>query len=192
MVVRKAPETVIGLIPARTRERNRYNVRRQELITMPRTSSQAHYRSFLPATIKKWNDLSEELRCIPSAEEFKEALRPVKQYTPAQYLTGDRKTQILLCRLRVGNADLNLNLYDRNLEPSPTCLCGAPEESTEHFLLDCPDYDSERIDLQNNIGPGVQITTILLLKGDPNATEDTNLKIAKATQKYIIATKRFK
>jgi hypothetical protein len=192
MVVRQAPETVVRLIPERTRERNMYNVRRQEYITMPRTSSQAHYRSFLPATIKKWNALSEEHRGIPSAEEFKAAIRPDKHRTPAQYLTGDRKAQILLCRLRVGNADLNLNLYERNLEPSPTCLCGAPEESTEHFLVECPDYDQEHTDLRNKIGPGIHITRDLLLKGDPNLMDGTNLRIAKATQEYIIETKRFK
>jgi hypothetical protein len=192
MVVRQAPETVVRLIPERTRQRNRYNVRSQEHITMPRTTSQAHYRSFLPATIKKWNALSDDCRGIPSAEEFKAALRPEKHRTPAQYLTGERKAQILLCRLRVGNGDLNLNLYERNLEPSPTCLCGAPEESTQHFLMECPDYDHERTDLRNKIGAGIQVTRDLLLKGDPNLTDNTNSRIAIATQEYILETKRFK
>ena len=78
------------------------------------------------------------------------------------------------------------------MELSAACLCGAPEESTEHYLVVCPDYTQERTDLLNKIGPGTHLTVDLILKGDQNSTDNYNIRVAKATQEYIIATKRFK
>jgi hypothetical protein len=75
MVNNLAPETMKSLLPARTNQRNTYNIRVQDTITMPRTTSQAHYKSFLPSTIKLWNSLPSETRNIPSNEEFKRAVK---------------------------------------------------------------------------------------------------------------------
>ena len=193
IVRNQAPETMRNFLPAKTRERTTYNVRQREHITLPRTSSQAHYRSFLQATIKRWNELPDEITDIPSIEEFKSKITPVKLHTPIQFQVGNREDQILVCRMRVKNADLNLNLFERNLSDSPICLCGNNTETTEHYLLHCQTFTEERRELSRTVlqYTNAPMTVPLLLQGDRSLNEEGNTKVAIAVQEYVKATIRF-
>ena len=42
-------------------------------------------------------------------------------------------------------SDLNFDLFSRHLIDNPSCACGHPFETAEHFLLFCPNNQNERI-----------------------------------------------
>ena len=81
---------------------------------------------------------------------------------PNYYYLGKRTEQIIHCRLRLEMSDLNFDLFSRHLIDNPSCACGHPFETAEHFLLFCPNYQNERIDtirhLENNY---IDIHTLL-------------------------------
>ena len=57
---------------------------------------------------------------------------------------GARKEQVKHCRLRLAISDLNYDLFRRHLLEDPMCSCGYTAETSEHFLQNCPLYNSIR------------------------------------------------
>ena len=50
-----------------------------------------------------------------------------------------REQQVVLVRLRTGHNRLNSHMHGKlKLAPSPTCLCGQEDQTTEHVLQRCP------------------------------------------------------
>ena len=125
-------------------------------------------------------------------EDFLRKINPKPERPPEHYNIGNRKGQIQLCRLRVKNADLNENLWDRNLFITKTCSCGESDETTEHYLLHCSLYENERRTMFDSIYPYTDINTNILLQGSENLSNNENDKIILAVIDYILTTKRFK
>jgi hypothetical protein len=50
----------------------------------------------------------------------------------------------LLCKVISGHAPLNYHLHRIGKAQSPLCSCKLAEESTLHFLFDCPNLDAQR------------------------------------------------
>jgi hypothetical protein len=188
---RLTPETLSNLLPQQRADRTEYSIRNSDRITIPRTKSTQYQTSFLPATITKWNKLPAEIRQATSLEQFKESIIPKIEKPPKYYNEGSRREQKLFCRLRVQNADLNSNLFRRNLTDTEECKCGHPNETTEHFLLECPEYVIDRRVLQIEVQGFGTLTAENLLKGSLNLNETQNRKLYLAVQTYITATKRF-
>ena len=66
--------------------------------------------------------------------EFKRELSNL--YKPKKvkhYKVGAKIKNSLHTQLRVGRTYLNQHLFEIGLSPTPKCLCGAPQEDTEHF-----------------------------------------------------------
>ena len=80
------------------------------------------------------------------------------------------------------------------MSPTPLCQCGKEEESTTHYLCECPVFQNQRAKLHTEITkyvPEEQISANLLLEGDPQLSTQTNIDIIKASMDYIKATNRF-
>ena len=60
------------------------------------------------------------------------------------YYFGFRMEQVKHCRLRLAISNLNYDLFRRHLLEDPDCSCGYTAETSEHFLLHCPLYNSVR------------------------------------------------
>ena len=121
-----------------------------------------------------------------------EEITPEKTKPPRHYYEGNRLQQIFHCRLRANNADLNANLFTRNLAMSPNCTCGA-EETTDHYLLECQNYKDERaamiIDISHCNVTAIDIE--ILLKGCPTLSDSDNKTLFLAVQEFIGITNRF-
>ena len=65
---------------------------------------------------------------------------------PVYYYFAFRKEQVNHCRLRLVNSNLNYDLFRRVLLNGPLCSCGYTAETSEHFLLHCPLYNSRHDD----------------------------------------------
>ena len=157
-------------------------------------------KSFFPYFTNKWNSLSRSTKnhdLIDFKNELKSQLKPTKNKF---YEFGSKLGNKLITRLRVGRSYLNSHSYAVGKSESPSCLCHEKQETTRHYLLHCFLYVIERQQLFDQVKeivkkfeklPQYKQEQILLfgLTGDDNY--DTNVKIQKLVQNYILKTKRF-
>ena len=87
-----------------------------------------------------------------------------------------------------------------NDTPNPTCSCGTAVESTQHFLLHCPTFDTHRKKLREDINPFIRNLSMnpddqnfekSLLYGNENIAIHENKAILEATLKFIKDSGRF-
>ena len=170
-------------------ERNPRARRRTDDYTLLPTNSEQLRKSFLPTAIREWNDLHADFREAQSAVALKNKLkhkpRPNKVYGE-EY---DRGAAINLTRLRCHNGNLNENLYNKQISVSPNCTCGAMESDT-HYFETCRLFQDEREEAKPDVD-GLPWTTEYLYHGSLNLTEEENIRLTRAAQKFIILMKRF-
>ena len=85
------------------------------------------------------------------------------------------------------------------LAPFKLVSCGIDVESTEHFLLHCPQFVNERHTLLRTLGNfdsslsenTSKVLTQTLLFGNISLSPSDNSKILSATIDFILSTKRF-
>jgi hypothetical protein len=75
--------------------------------------------SFLPSSIKDWNDLPVELRNAPSLAIFKKRLNEDVQKVPAHHYIGERRYQIIHTRLRTHCSSLKEHLFSKKNNRQP-------------------------------------------------------------------------
>ena len=135
--------------------------------------------------------------------DFKLSMK--KKFKPEKYKHFARGSKIgnkLLTRIRVGRSDLNQHKFTIGLTDSPECLCHFRSESPEHFFLDCFLYLPERqilFGLIEHYVPHFKNLTKrkkleIILSGvniDNENFLSTNTTIMRATQNFILHTKRF-
>ena len=184
-------EYLSQLVPPLIGENSSYSLRNRDNITTVRTRTSQYYNSFLPATIREWNQLPLNIRQSPSLEIFKKSIKENIPPIPKYYFTGTRQCQILHCRLRTNCSSLNQHLFKKNIVVSPSCVCGSVE-STYHYFFNCPLYTDIRDSFLNNVRPICNdITLNVLLYGNLALSNDDNILIFQYVQKYITDSKRF-
>ncbi|MEW8548405.1 MAG: reverse transcriptase family protein, partial [Candidatus Thiodiazotropha sp.] len=183
-----APGYLRDCLPPLVQETTSYNLRNANHIQTLSSNTNLFYNSFFPSTIRAWNSLSDEIKQASSVASFKYKLNRNIKRPPRYYNVGSRIGQILHTRLRLECSALNSHLYQKNIVPSPSCLCGG-FESSYHFLFTCPRYSVARnlylpSDLQN-------FTTHDLLFGKENNSIHANESLFLQVQEYIIKSGRF-
>ena len=187
----KAPRGLRALIPETVEASTNRNLRDPSRLRLLRTRTQSYHDSFFPATIREWNALPAATRQKTSLEGFKEAIKNSDNEPPAHYYQGNRREQCFHARMRVGNCDLNQYLFERNLKESPYCNCGDHSETSTHFLLICPLYYDQRLQMLQELDPTMPLSTRTLLFGDDGLSSVTNCQTFEAVQRYIKNTGRF-
>ena len=170
--------------------KHQYNLRNSGDIQTIRAKTNQFYNSFLPSTLREWNNLPSEARQCTTLNSFKHFLKKDKSSVPNYYYHGNRKAQILHARLRTGCSSLNLDLFYKNITDSPLCLCGSVEDP-QHFFFHCRFYQAHRNILLNAITGYYTPSLRLLLYGDPSLSQEINRDIFDHVHKFIIDTKRF-
>ena len=96
-----SPEYLSSLVPQPIENTTHYGLRDASNIRPPLARTQLYYKSFLPSTIRLWNDISSEMRDALSFTIFKYQINK-NIYKPPRYFTvGDRVAQIQHTRLVV-------------------------------------------------------------------------------------------
>ena len=158
--------------------------------------------SFFPHTVCQWNSLPKQVQC-KNLYDFKEFTN--KQFKPPRYkhfARGNKFSNTLLTKIRVGRSDLNQHKFIIGLADSPECLCHFREESPSHFFLDCFLYLPERqtlFDLIEHSIPNFKKLTKqkkldIILRGldiENNDFIQLNTKITITVQNFILHTNRF-
>ena len=92
---------------------------------------------------------------------------------------GSRKEQVQHGRLRLAISDLNYDLIRRHLLQDPMCSCGYTAETSEHFLLHCPLYNSIRNKTINKLDENERNINTLLFGND-------QLHLETKKRKYLL------
>ena len=102
---------------------------------------------------------------------------------------GQRCTQVILSRLRLGCSDLNGHKYTRHLLNDSSCSCGHTNEDPAHYFLICNKYVTIRSNkyfyLQN-------VTIEYILDGSKDDIPVSNPElILSSVHEFISQSKRF-
>ena len=127
--------------------------------------------SFLPAVISEWNSLNIDIWNSSSLNVFKnELLKFIRPEPNPTYNINDTKGLKLLTRLRLRLSRLVNRKFRHNFQDcaSPMCYCGQDIETTNHFLLHCPNHHCARKTLFDKIN---QVSEIILRQSDSTVTK---------------------
>ena len=193
------PQYLFNLIPVRP---TLYPTRNALNIPLLNANHNFFKNSFFPSTIIEWNELDPGLRKAESLSLFKtNILKFIRPSPNSVYNCHNPKGLKFITRLRLGLSHLREHKFKHSFQDTinPLCSCGLDIESTEHFLLHCPQFVNERRTLLSTIG---NINYKLLENTDSNLTQTLlfgntsfditdNTKILNATINFILLTKRF-
>ena len=126
-------------------------------------------------------------------------MKPIKH---KHFNRGNKFTNSLVTRIRVGRSALNEHKFVIGQSESPQCLCYFRSESPSHYFLDCFLYSPERQILFSQIEHYIpnflrlskqkQLEIILMgVFTDNDEYYRTNVSISLAVQNFISHSKRF-
>ena len=159
--------------------------------------------SFYPNSVICWNDLGPEMRKIDTLSKFKKEIqKAIKPEKRSIFNIHDPDGIRYLFQLRVGLSPLKAHKNRHNFKDTPDdrCRCGRGSETTNHFLLHCPFYNTLRetllafvnpISYQLNLSNTDNVISKLLLYGDEKLKSCENSSILKSTINFIRSTERF-
>ncbi|XP_033751862.1 uncharacterized protein LOC117335784 [Pecten maximus] len=189
MIFDLTPPYLSNLLPQRRMDVHQYNTRDADNLNNVFCKTNFYKNSFLPSSIDLWNSLPPDIKNSPSLSNLKKYLHRHSPTVPPYYSYGKRSDQVHHARLRMNCSSLNAHLFSRNLIDSPVCSCRQAYETTEHFLLSCPNYTIVRNECFVDLP--IDYTFDMLLYGNPNLSITENENIFHCIQLYILKTKRF-
>ncbi|MCG8034058.1 MAG: reverse transcriptase family protein [Candidatus Thiodiazotropha taylori] len=190
MVNHLTPHYLSSLVPRPVGAASRYSLRNSNSLQTIDARTNQYYHSFLPSSVRAWNNLPNEARQCSSVNSFKHFLNRNLSQTPKHFYSGTRRAQILHTRLRTNCSSLNLDLFHRNITESPLCRCGSIEDA-QHYFFHCRIYQLQRVELLNLVSLYLNPSLKVILHGDPALSTEINKTIFDGVQKYILDSKRF-
>ena len=185
------PSYLLDLLPNRVNETNIYNLRNNTDFVIPFTRLCSYESSFFPSTLKLWNDLDTPIRNLPTLPQFKTNIMTIREKIADHTIVGERRYSIILTRIRHRCSSLKADLFRVNIINNPSCSCGAPFESAEHYFFECELYNEQRNILLQNLNPIINVSFPILTSGSPDCNVETNKMILQTSIKYIKDTHRF-
>lgn len=192
------PNYLKAILPLEVNDIRRSKLRNPNKLTIPKTRLNLFKSSFVPRGISMWNNLPQEYYSILTLTSFDCCLRKkmynvVDKFQKQIYSFGRRSSNITRARLRMNCSLLNDHLCNNlHVISNPNCPCGYSCESVFHFFFQCPLYDAYRDVLIQNIQRlTLNISVKTFLHGDESKSVDTNYKIIKEVDRFLVATNRF-
>lgn len=186
-----SPDYLNSLVPPSIETTTSYTLRDASNIRYPMARTQLYYKSFLPSSIRSWNELAPDIKDSSSIQSFKYQLNKNLTKPPKYYYYGDRFLQIQHTRLRTNCSILNEHLFSKNIISDPYCACGAIE-STKHFFFECQRYNRIRTVMLTTLARYCVPNVSNILFGVANMDYQTNLQILASVFKFIQDSQRFK
>ena len=194
----KLPNYLFQLIPTLS---HNYSTRNVNIPTLP-SRTNFYSDSFLPYSIKEWNNIDPDIRNLPSYSIFRKYLLKIIRPSPnSLYGIHDPLGVQLLTRIRLGLSHLREHKFRHNFQDTlnPLCSCSLETENSNHFFLRCQNFNASRttlLDELNIIEPSLVfldenefIRTILF--GNSTFKSEVNCKILQSTISFLKNTKRF-
>lgn len=184
------PDYLASLVPPTVGSSNRYSLRNAQNYQVPRSRTASYYNSFLPSVVRAFNDLPDGIKHADTVDSFKRMLLSNVSTVPKHFFFGDRKSQILLTRLRTNCSSLSHDLFCKNIIMSPNCECGQAE-TTYHYFYTCNRYNHIRPKLFDEISSCCPVLLKVILNGDSALSYELNTLIFSAVYSFIEHSKRF-
>ena len=158
--------------------------------------------SFYPDAVNSWNALDPDVRKTDTLSGFKnEILKTIKPTKRSIFNIHDESGIRYIFQLRVGLSPLRAHKKKHNFKDTPNdrCLCGNGIETTEHYLLNCPLYQTQRETLFSAVNPIISLAsplnqnndlTGMLLYGNEKLNPSQNKLILMATINFVKSTER--
>ncbi len=189
-----APNYLCELLPPTINSNTDYNLRHKSNIRQYSTRTEVFRKSIFPDCIRRWNDLSEDIRNVVNLKEFMTEICS-KTSSISIYRGVTRKLGIIHAQFRMRCSNLKADLFQLHVIDNPMCVCSNTREDCEHFFFHCGLYTAERTRFMaqlkllcnNNV-----ITTNLLLHGSSEYTCKVNQQIFILVETYIDETGRFR
>lgn len=188
MVNKTVPEYLSNLVPSSFGQTHHYSTRNNSNLVHVHSHTSYYNNSFLPSTVRLWNELPANIKTNASVNSLKLFLNSTLNIVPSYFYAGSRIGQILHTRIRTESSALKDHLYKKNIESNPYCSCKLVETSG-HFLLQCSLYERLRNDLFVNLSCHLNINNLLF--GDSNLPDCENESNFLVIQDFIIKSKRF-
>ena len=169
---------------------NPYHRRRPWERRVPHSRTELYYNSFFPSATRLYNFIPDEVKTNPSISNLKRFLNQYDKPTPLYYFGINRSKEVHHARLRLGMSNLNFDMFQRHLLDSPACGCGFRSETSEHFLLHCPNFNAQRQATIDNI-PLHRKHINCLLNGNERFSYEENYVIFEIVQDFIEISDRF-
>ena len=147
----QSPKYLFNIIPKLNRP---YSTRNANNIPHFKVKHSFFKNTFFPSVIIEWNKLDPEIQNVPSLNIFKKnILKFIRPTANNMFGCHNLKSIKYLTRLRLGLSHLHEHKFKNNFQDTlnPLCACGCDIENTCHFLLDCPNFLTERNTLLNKI-----------------------------------------
>ena len=140
---KSCPQYLSECLPPVASDVSGYNLRNNENYVLPRCRLRISEKSFIPSTVRIWNDLSPTIRNLQTISQFKSKMKGEQFRLPVYYGEGSRKFNILHTRLRHQCSSLKADLTKIHVVDDPKCSCGSPIEDAIHFLSECQLYNNQ-------------------------------------------------
>ena len=147
----QSPRYLFQLVPS---PNTRYFSRNSENIPQLRTKHDFLENSFVPSTIKEWNNLGTHIRKPKSINIFKINILKFVWTKPNNVYHRDNPKGIkLLTKLHLGLNHLREYNFKHSFQDwlNPPYLYGNETETSTHYLLHCPNNTIETMTLLNKI-----------------------------------------
>ena len=201
----KTPTYLKHLLPARNQTRN--TRQGEDVFYIPLIKKNYLLKSFIPSSLKLWNDLPQNIRNNMDLDDFRIQIRktmlPDTFYKP--FLCGTTKEFTYLSRLRMGLSGLNAHRKQYHFIDDSTCAnCRFRFEDTIHFLLHCPSYAAHRAEMFASLTqfiPNIHLLSLSRSRKDHVFLHDrliygcnnpaVDMKLFKIVAIFIKSTNRF-
>ena len=158
--------------------------------------------SFFSSTITGWNNLDRDIRNSDSLNIYKFSfIKFVRPVANSVFEINNPYGLKLRTKLRLGLNHLRYHKFRHNFQDciNPICVCSLEIETTTHFLLHCPIFQSARQSLLINIKEidesilkkHDELVTKTLLYGYDKLDLSCNKSIIFSTIEFIVSTERF-
>ncbi len=197
-----APGYLKRLVPPSVANRTGRNLRNENNISTVKTRKVKVYNSFLPKTVREWNNLDRS-KYTPSLSSFKASYKKGMLRSPNPVHSFEMGyANIHHTRLRLGLSHLRAHLFTYNLVPNPICGCGLEAETTEHYVLRCPTFGAARIEMYHTMIDILDHNLLTALRRDSDIVNlflyghkelslEKNRLIFQMAQTYINSSERF-
>ena len=195
-----APSYLSKFLPDKQPSRN---PNRQDLFVSFSKNTNYFANSFFPYCTDEWNSLDPAIKNINKLPLFKKAILEFVRPSAAHVFDViDHFGLKLLTRLRLNLSHLNEHKFRRNFRDTlnPLCTCSLEPETTIHFLLHCPHYDTQRQTLFDSILTvdetianlsDIKCVNLLLYGNTKMYNNEQNTNILNATISFLKSSERF-
>ena len=195
------PEYLFSYLDFSTQEKYSLRLSTTSMIRPFPSKKKFFKNTFFPYCISEWNKLTVEIKNAKSINIFKKLIL-IKKKENSIFSICDPLGVKLLTRLRPNFSHLNEHKFRHGFNDTlnPLCACGNAIETTQHFLLRCHQYSSQRKELfekLEKIYPNISTLSLkdqvnVLLYGPQNDdSKSLNQDIIKHVITFIKATARF-